>query len=139
MTDDVLINKVEIIERCLRRIHEEYGGQSENLRLHQTKQDSILLNLERTCQAAIDLAMRVVRIRRLGLPKESREAFDLIMAAGIIDMDLCRKMHGLVGFRNTAIHNYRKIDLDIVETVITRQLDDFLQLSQRVLQAHGDL
>ncbi|MCX6131159.1 MAG: DUF86 domain-containing protein, partial [Proteobacteria bacterium] len=34
-------------------------------------------------------------------------------------------MQGLVGFRNTAVHNYKKLDLDIVEAVINRHLDDF--------------
>lgn len=123
--DDVILNKTEIIENCLRRIHEEYCNDSKNLRNNQTKQDAILLNLERACQAAVDMAMRVVRMKRLGLPKQSREAFDFLAAAGIIDATLLRKMHGLVGFRNTAIHNYKKLDLDIVESVIKIHLEDF--------------
>lgn len=137
MADDVLLNKAETIEKCILRIQEEYAGNPDNLRINQTKQDSILLNLERACQAAIDLAMRVVRMKRLGLPKESREAFDLIANAGFIDDDLCRSMHGLVGFRNTAIHNYKKLDLDIVEAVIQKHLADFQDLTRRILQAPG--
>jgi len=137
MADDVLLNKAETIEKCILRIREEYAGNPDNLRLNQTKQDAILLNLERACQAAIDLAMRVVRLKRLGLPKESREAFDLIANAGFIDNDLCRRMHGLVGFRNTAIHNYKKLDLDIVEAVIQKHLSDFQDLTRRILQAPG--
>lgn len=127
MADDVLLNKAEIIENCLRRINEEYAGQAENLRLNQTKQDSILLNLERACQAAIDMSMRVIRLKALGLPKESREAFQLLCQAGIIDTDLNKKMQGLVGFRNTAVHNYKKLDLDIVEAVLNKHLVDFRQ------------
>lgn len=137
MTDDVLLNKAKTIEKWILRIREEYAGNPDNLRLNQTKQDAILFNLERACQAAIDLAMRVVRLKRLGLPKESREAFDLIASAGFIDSDLCRRMHGLVGFRNTAIHNYRKLDLDIVEAVIQKHLSDFQDLTRRILQAPG--
>jgi len=125
MVDDVLLNKSEIIENCLRRIHEEYAGQPQHLRNNQTKQDSILLNLERACQAAIDMGMRVTRMRALGLPKESRDAFHLMHQAGIIDAVLLQSMLGLVGFRNTAVHYYKKLDLDIVEAVITRHLGDF--------------
>ena len=47
-----------------------------------SRQDSILLNLQRCCEAAIDLAMHWVRVRRLGLPQESREAFTLLHDAG---------------------------------------------------------
>jgi uncharacterized protein YutE (UPF0331/DUF86 family) len=125
MADDVLLNKSEIIENCLRRIHEEYAGNPDHLRKNQTKQDSILLNLERACQATIDMSMRVTKLRKLGLPKESREAFILMMQNGLLSSELNAKMQALVGFRNTAVHNYRKLDLDIFEAVIKNHLEDF--------------
>ena len=45
MVDDVLLNKNATIERCLRRIQEEYAGADANLYNNITRQDSILLNL----------------------------------------------------------------------------------------------
>jgi uncharacterized protein YutE (UPF0331/DUF86 family) len=134
MADDVLLNKADTIEKCILRVQEIYDGNPSNLRTDQNKQDAILLNIERACQAAIDMAMRAVKLRRLGLPKESRDAFDLLKSAGIIDDNICVKMHGLVGFRNTAIHNYRKLDLNIVEAIITKHLDDFRSLSQELIR-----
>ena len=130
MADDVILNKADTIEKCIARIHEEFVGLPENLTGNQTKQDSIILNLERACQAAIDMAMRRVKLGGLGLPKESRDAFDLLEKAGIIDSDLCGKMHGLVGFRDTATHNYKALDLRIVESIIRNHLDDFRALAR---------
>ena len=49
VADDVILNKVEIIENCLKRVDEIYQGSSDFLRNDQTKQDAILLNLERAC------------------------------------------------------------------------------------------
>ncbi|MDV2887450.1 hypothetical protein RYX45_19920, partial [Alkalihalophilus pseudofirmus] len=49
------LNKINIIERCIRRIHEEYENNPEHLK-NFTKQDSIVLNLQRACEASIDLA-----------------------------------------------------------------------------------
>ena len=133
MADDVLLNKADTIEKCILRIQEIYDSNPANLRSDQNKQDAILLNIERTCQAAIYMAMRAVRLRRLGLPKESRDAFDLLKAAGLIGDDLCARMHGLVGFRNTAIHNYRKLDLNMVEAIIKQHLTDFRELSKSLI------
>lgn len=82
MADDVLLNKVEIIERCLRRIDEEYSGHESELDTDYTRQDSIILNLQRACEAAIDAAMHVVRLRRLGIPQDSREAFVMLREGG---------------------------------------------------------
>ncbi len=134
MADDIILNKAEIIENCLKRIDEEYRVDPKRLRNNQTVQDAIILNLERACQAAIDLAMRVVRIKKLGVPKESRDAFTFLEKAGFIDKIFCEKMYGLVGFRNTAIHNYKKLDLDLIENVIQSHLDDFQRLIKTVLK-----
>ena len=59
MADDVVLNKAASIERCLQRILEEYAGDNQNLVENQTKLDAIILNLQRACEAAIDLAMYV--------------------------------------------------------------------------------
>jgi len=68
MVDDILLNKTAIIERCLKRIEEEYVGHEGELESDFTRQDSIVLNLQRACEAAIDAAMHLVRVHRLGVP-----------------------------------------------------------------------
>ena len=133
MTDKVILNKIDTLELCKKRINEVYEDNTDNLRKDQTKQDSILLNLERACQASIDLALRYIKIKHLGLPKESRDAFIILNDHGVIDDTLLKSMVGLVGFRNTAVHNYKKLDLDIVEAVITKHIDDFNSLAKQVL------
>lgn len=131
--DDVVLAKVAIIERCLRRIGEVYADDPSNLHQDWTKQDSILLNIERACQATIDMAMRVVAIRGLGLPAESREAFVLLVEAQVINDDLSTALQRMVGFRNLAVHNYRKLDLDIVQNLIESRLGDFKQFCKVML------
>ncbi len=77
MTDDVFINKREIIRRCLRLIGEDYQDDPERLK-NFTVQDAIVLNLQRACEAAIDLAMHEVARCRYGVPQSSREAFSVL-------------------------------------------------------------
>jgi hypothetical protein len=72
--DDIRTNKVAVIERCIKRIREEYSADPANLYENITKQDSIILNIQRACETAIDLAMHEIRLRRLGIPQDSREA-----------------------------------------------------------------
>ena len=132
MVDDVVFNKVAIIERCIRRIQEEYQGNFLNLENY-TKQDSIILNIQRSCEASIDLAMHLVASKGLGIPQSSREAFDLVQQAGIIDVHLAQKLKAMVGFRNIAIHNYQAVDLGIVQGIIEKNLADLLKFGQLVL------
>jgi uncharacterized protein YutE (UPF0331/DUF86 family) len=122
--DDVVVNKAAIIERCLRRVREVYAGDERNLRADQTRQDSIVLNLQRGCEAAIDLAMHVVRTHRLGIPQDSREAFDLLAGAGLYPKESADRLRRMVGFRNVAVHDYQALNLDIVREIIRSHLDD---------------
>ncbi len=74
MIDDIFIHKSETIRRCLARVAEEYRGDPSVLE-NWTVQDSIILNLQRACEAAIDLAMHIVAVRRLGIPQTSEIRF----------------------------------------------------------------
>jgi uncharacterized protein YutE (UPF0331/DUF86 family) len=132
MVDDVLINKAAAIERAVRRVREEYAGDDQNLR-DQTRQDAIILNLQRACESSIDAAMHLVRVRRLGVPQETREAFVLLEQAHILDAHLAVRLRKMVGFRNVAIHDYQKLNLDIVRSIVVNHLDDFLAFTRLLL------
>ena len=137
MVDDVGINKAAILERCVARVREEYAGDEANLFRDQTRQDAIILNLQRACEASIDLAMHRVRVHRLGVPQESRDAFSMLAGAGRLDPDLAAKMAKMVGFRNVAVHDYQPLNLRIVQAIVTGHLDDFLAFARWALRAEG--
>ena len=65
MHDDIILNKTEIIDKCISRIKEEYAENEDNLYNNYTKQDSIILNLQRICEACIDLAMHITSLKKL--------------------------------------------------------------------------
>lgn len=133
MVDDILLNKAAIIERCLARIREEYQGHADELATDLTRQDAIVLNLQRACEAAIDLAMHGVRTRRLGLPRDSREAFRMLAEAKLIDTDITQRMLAMVGFRNIAVHQYQQLNPDILEAIIETRLGDFEAFTRTLL------
>jgi len=130
---DVVLNKVQTIQRCIKRIKEEYIGFEESFESDFTKQDSVILNLERASQATIDIATHIVKVRQLGLPNSSRELFELLFNAGIISEDVSKQMQGMVGFRNIAVHDYQNLNLEIVLSIINNHLDDFEKFIQEVL------
>jgi len=137
MVDDVLLNKAGVVERCLQRIEEEYEDDPANLHDNITRQDAIILNLQRACQAAIDLAMHLVREHKLGVPQESREAFALLDEAGHLDSELSGRLQRMVGFRNVAVHDYQDLNLDIVQAIVERHLSDFTRFTEHVLKTDG--
>jgi uncharacterized protein YutE (UPF0331/DUF86 family) len=131
--DDVLLNKVAIIERSLNRINEEFVGSEEELKTNFTKQDSITLNLLRACESSIDAAMHIVRVKKLGVPQSIRHAFELLEQAGLIELAATEKMKAMVGFRNIAVHDYQKLSIDIMEMIIAHHLSDFTEYTKVLL------
>ncbi|MCK9462272.1 MAG: DUF86 domain-containing protein [Proteobacteria bacterium] len=125
MVDDVLLNKCDTIERCLKRVELVYGERKDALETDFDVQDVLVLNLQRACQAAIDLAMHLVRRGALGLPQHSAEAFALLEGAGVVDRTLAARLKAMVGFRNVAVHQYQALDLAIVRSIIERGAADF--------------
>jgi len=123
--DDVIVNKIATIERCLARIHEVYSEVEGDFKQDFTRQDSIILNLQRACEAAIDLANYVNKRKKLGVPQSSRDSFSLLIKAGILEEDLAQKLMKMVGLRNIAVHDYQELNLDIVIHVVEHYLSDF--------------
>lgn len=124
MVKDVLYNKMSIIERCMMRVREVYDENPDNLKDY-TKQDSIVLNIQRAVEATIDIAMYIVSDRKLGIPQNSRDAFEVLNHHKIIDDVLLEKLKKMIGFRNIAVHNYQKLNLAILQKVIENHLEDF--------------
>lgn len=131
--NDVILNKTTTIERCVNRIHEVFAGNPDNLKDF-TKQDSIILNIQRACEASIDLAMHIVSERKLGVPKASRESFKMLQEASLIDATLAKTLMNMVGFRNIAVHDYQALDLDILEAILDKHIDDFKDFTKIVLK-----
>lgn len=133
MDKDVIYNKCSIVQRCLNRIKEEYNQNPANLD-NFTKQDSIILNIQRACEACIDLAMHLVAKKQLGIPQNSREAFDLLGQHGYIPPEQAKKMRTMVGFRNIAVHNYQAVNLIIVQKIIEENLVDLEDFCQTIIK-----
>jgi uncharacterized protein YutE (UPF0331/DUF86 family) len=132
MSNDVILNKISVIERCIKRIKEEYDNSPKNLENY-TKQDSIILNIQRACEASIDIAMHIVAEKKLGIPQTSRDAFELLYKNNIITESIMVKMKAMVGFRNIAVHDYQVINLQIVQMIVEKHLDDFQEYVKQVL------
>ncbi|UPM52600.1 type VII toxin-antitoxin system HepT family RNase toxin [Gottfriedia acidiceleris] len=133
MNNQVILNKISTIERCIKRINEVYDNNPSNLNDF-TKQDSIILNIQRACEACIDLAMHLVSEKKLGIPQSSRDSFDLLVANSLLDQELSMKLKAMVGFRNIAVHDYQSVNLEIVEKIIENHLIDLKKYTHHVIK-----
>lgn len=123
MNKNVVLNKMETIEKCLRRINEKYVRNE--LKKNIDMQDIIVLNLQRACEASIDLAMHIIRDQRYALPQNTKDVFSILCEHKVIDEVLSKQLQSMVGFRNIAVHDYAHLNLAILESVVESHLVDF--------------
>lgn len=129
---DVVIAKVDSIQRCLRRIKNVTGLQPDKLS-NVDIQDIFVLHLQRAIQGSIDLAAHIIAEEGWGVPAELREHFDILYKNQLIDQKLTCKLRNMVGFRNIAIHEYQKIDENILKSILTKNLKDLEEYYKTIL------
>ena len=123
--NDSILNKLATIDRCLKRIREVYDLAKEQFDTDYTSQDSIILNLQRACEASIDAANILNKQHNTGIPQSSRDSFELLKKTGLISAPLALNLQKMVGLRNVAVHDYQTLNLEIVKHVVENRLSDF--------------
>jgi uncharacterized protein YutE (UPF0331/DUF86 family) len=134
VADDVLIQKLASIDRCLasvrRYVAEDLSRLADTMVL-----DAVVLNLQRACEQAIDAACREVSRRGLGVPADSADAFTILERESVLSPMVAERMRRMVGFRNVAVHEYRRLDPAVVRTVVEHRLGDFEALCRELVAA----
>ncbi len=132
--NDIVINKIQNIQRSIGRAREEYNADRHGFATNYTRQDAAMLNVLRACETAIDLANHIIRAGHLGMPVSAVDSFTLLQSAGIIDASQADRLAKMAGFRNLVVHRYKDIDIKIVESVIASDLDQLIAFADTIRQ-----
>jgi len=94
--------------------------------------------VERTLHLAIetcmDVADHIVADRRLRVPETGGATFDILAEAGVLPAELGRSLARMVGFRNILVHDYARLDAELVLKALRTNLADFERFKDSVLK-----
>jgi predicted nucleotidyltransferase len=71
----------------------------------------------------------------VGVPTDSAAAFTILERESILSRTVAAQMRRMVGFRNVAVHKYRRFDPAIVRTVVEQCLGDFEAFCRDIVAA----
>jgi uncharacterized protein YutE (UPF0331/DUF86 family) len=129
---DAVAQKAARIQRCVARVREEYAATTDFAHDF-SRQDAAILNIQRACEQAIDMANMVISHDKLGLPRSTKEVFAVLASRQLISVTLSESLQGMVGFRNVAVHEYETLDIGVVESIINQHLHDILTFAGLML------
>src|SRR5262245_9430601 len=105
--DAVLLCKAGSLERCITRVRDRYQGHEAEFVTDIDLQDIVVLNLQRACQLAIDMALRTGRTRRLALPSDTAEIFRILAQAGLLTEHSGNRFSAWLAFATSPCTNIR--------------------------------
>lgn len=134
MTRDVLNQKIDSLRNCIERIESKKPFTTVDLISNFDLQDIISINLERAVQICVDIASHVLSEKQGSTPSTMAESFIELTRNGMLSAEVSQSMVKAVGLRNLLVHEYSKIDWNIVSKVSNEHLDTFRQFAQEILQ-----
>jgi uncharacterized protein YutE (UPF0331/DUF86 family) len=129
-----LAPKVDSIARCLLRIEQKKPFSAAELGSDFDLQDIVSTNMTRMIQLCVDLCTMILARSQAPIPGEAAQCFEAIAALGWIDAHLAARLKKAEELRNIMVHEYERIDWDIVHSVTEHHLDDIRSFVKIVVQ-----
>ena len=79
--------------------------------------------VEKIVEAITDLAFLVIKIKKLKIPEDDIDAFNILLDNKMIDDSTATKLKNAKGMKNIISHQYRKIDDEVVFEAINEDLE----------------
>lgn len=134
MDPDVLLSKLDSLQRCIARIRKKTPASLSELEDDLDACDIIALNLERAVQQCVDIAFHMIASHpEVPVPDTMAGAFRCLVSLELLGEEDGEGLVKSVGFRNISVHSYTEIDWAIVYAIITEHLCLFERFGSQIL------
>lgn len=91
---------------------------------------------ERTLQIAIeaslDLASHIISCHGFREPQDNKDCFQVLLENKLLSTDLAESLKRMAQFRNVVVHDYIRINPEIVYTIVQENISDIVSFAQIV-------
>ena len=134
-----------VIESKLRFLKEYLVDLSEyetiSLNAYQTKkkdQRFVERTLHLACECCLDISAHIVSRMSFREPRDNKDLFTILYENRVITEKVCEAMVKMAKFRNIVVHDYARIDPEIVVSILRKNLDDFKRFANEIITFTAD-
>jgi len=127
-----LLAKIDELDRYLKEIQEISPENFEEYKKIEKRRACERL-LQLSIESMIDICAIIVSGLRLGLPAEEDDLFDKLEQAGIVSPLMTANLKKMRGFRNILVHEYGRINDELVYNMLKTQMNDFYEFKKEIL------
>ncbi|MBS3949255.1 MAG: DUF86 domain-containing protein [Peptococcaceae bacterium] len=134
-----------VVTRLLVQL-EEYLRDLDEVKLRYSLQDYkenkiIRRYTERTLQVAIeaclDLASHIISYSGFREPLDNKDCFQVLLENKLIPVELAEILKRMAQFRNVVVHDYIRINPEIVYSIVQENIPDIVSFAQMVESMSG--
>jgi uncharacterized protein YutE (UPF0331/DUF86 family) len=81
-----------------------------------------------------DIADHIIADKGFRILKSYADTFKVLLEEKLLDKKLYAAMRKIAKFRNIVVHNYDKVDAEIVTAILKNDLADFTSYREAILQ-----
>lgn len=125
---DIIIRKMKELENNLIFLKQaSFGVNKDNLKKDMIRYWGIERGIQICIECVIDIGNIIISVSDNGKPSTYKETMIALTQIDVIPEKFSKKLSKMVGFRNILVHDYTKIDEDIIIHILKNELDDFIK------------
>jgi len=91
--------------------------------------------LHLACESCLDIAAHIISRKGLREPRDNKDLFHVLFENGLISEPVSNAMIKMAKFRNIIVHDYARIDPEVMVAILRKNLNDLKSFSQEILQS----
>ena len=125
---DIIIRKIKELENNLIFLKQaSFDINKDNLKKDMIRYWGIERGIQICIECVIDIGNIIISVSDNGKPSTYKETMIALTQIDVIPEKFSKKLSKMVGFRNILVHDYTKIDEDIIIHILKNELDDFIK------------
>ena len=90
--------------------------------------------LQLSIEIILDIGKLIIISERLRKPEDNQDIFSILAGRKIISGKLFQELSGIAGFRNILVHDYEKIDREIVHQKLKENSNNFNDFKKEIVK-----
>jgi len=135
MVDRTLIfRKISMLEEYLKQIAEYRSISIDQYTKDWKTQRVVERTLQMMVETCIDIAGHIISDMKFRIPTSYADSFSVLAEKGIVDNNLSQSLEKMAKFRNVVVHDYDRVDAEIVIGILRKNLDDFIKFKDAIVK-----
>ena len=130
---DIIKIKLKELEQNLIYLKKiSYDINEENIKSDMIRYWGIERGIQISIECIIDISNIIISVSGREKPDTYREIMLMMSSLGVVSKGFSKRLGNMVGFRNILVHDYTKIDPDIILEIFKNDMNDFVKYTVEV-------